>query len=359
LFQADWVMSKIRSRVFGAAIVLGFHPRAAAQGQDPDAPSRDKIRLQYRGPLECPDAETFEALVGSRVPEGWEAAPEELARRIDVAVSGAPGGYVATIEFVDEGGERVARAVRGAQCSEVVDGIAFVTALAIQSRVSEALDRSEPVTMPDSSPANVPAPAPPPIPIVRADPAPKPEAPPPRPAPANERSPLGFRVSARAALATGTGPEVSPGAALGIVYEWGYSRLGVAFQGFRGGRVESQGVEARFERYSVRVEGCPFAFVLADWASFEPCPFVDLGSITGEAFEDPPEVASGYPDSAFWLSTGAFGRAVGRFGAVAVELEALVGVPFRRERFYVEGGEVVYRVPAVYGAVAVGLGVRF
>lgn len=293
------------------------------------------------------------------MPEGWEAAPEELARRIHVAVSGAPGSYVATIEFVDEGGERVARAVRGANCSEVVDGIAFVTALAIQSRVNEALDRSEPVTMPDASPANVPAPVAPATPIVRAQAAPEPEAPPTRRALAKQRSPLGLRVSARAALATGTGPDVSPGAALGVVYEWGYSRLGVALQGFWGGRVESLGVEARFERYSVRVEGCPFALVLADGASVEPCPFVDLGSITGEAFEDPPAVVSGYPDSAFWLAAGGVGRLVGRFGAVAVELEALLGIPLVRESFYVQGGDVVYRVPAVHGAVAVGIGVRF
>jgi hypothetical protein len=354
-------MSKIRNRVFGAAaIVLGFHPRAVAQGHEPDAPQRDKIRLEYRGPLECPDAEAFKALVASRVPEGWEAAPEELARRIGVTVSGAPGSYVATIEFVDEGGERVARAVRGAECSQVVDGIAFVTALAIQSRVNEALDRSEPVTMPDASPANVPAPAPPPIsPIVRTEPAPKPATPKTRPGPASERSSFGLRVSARAALASGTGPEVSPGAAIGVVYEWGYSRLGVALQGFWGGRVESEGVEARFARYSVRVEGCPFALVLADFASVEPCPLVDVGSITGEAFEDPPAVVSGYPDSAFWLTAGGVGRLVGRFGAVAVELEAVLGIPLVRESFYVEGGDVVYRVPAAYGAVAVGLGVRF
>jgi len=352
-------MSKSRHRaVSAAAIVLGLHARAA-RGQEPDPQPRDKIRLEYRAPYECPDTLTFKALVGNRVPEGWEAAPEELARRIDVAVSGAPGSYVATIEFVDEGGARVARAVRGALCSDVVDGIAFVTALAIQSRVSEALDRSEPVTMPDASPANVPPPAPPQVPIVRAEPTPKPAPPRRRPAVAKQRSPLGLRVSARAALATGTGPDVSPGAALGVVYEWGYARVGVALQGFWSGRTRSEGVDARFQRYSARVEGCPFALVLADWASLEPCAFVDLGGISGEAFEDPPAVESGFPDSALWLSTGGFGRAVGRFGAVAVEVEALIGVPLRRESFYVEGGDEVYRVPAVHGAVAVGLGVCF
>jgi hypothetical protein len=301
----------------------------------------------------------FDALVGSRVPEGWKALPEELARRIDVAVSGAPGGYVATIEFVDEGGEHVARAVRGTLCSEVVDGIAFVTALAIQSRVNEALERSEPVTQSDAPPSNV-SPKPPPQPaLVRTEAATRPLAARTRPVPVRDSPALGVRVAARAALATGTGPEMSPGAALGVVYEWNNARIGGALQGFFAGRGEVQGVEASFERLTARLEGCPLVLELADGASLEPCPFVDLGSITGEAFEDPPAVVSGFPESALWLSAGAFGRAVGRFGAVAVELEALLGVPLLRESFYVEGGDVVYRVPAIYGAVAVGLGVRF
>jgi hypothetical protein len=293
------------------------------------------------------------------VPEGWEAAPEELARRIDVAVSGIEGSYVATIEFVDEVGQRVARAVRGALCSQVVDGIAFVTALAIQSRVSEALDRSEPLTTSEAARADVLPPAPPEPPIVRAGAAPAPPAPRREAAAPETRSPLGLRISARAALVTGTGPDVSPGAALGVVYEWGDARLGLAVQGSWSGRVDSQGVEARFQRYTGRLEGCPITLVLAGWASLEPCAFVELGSITGEAFEDPPAVETGFPDSAFWLSTGGAGRLVGRFGALVVELEALLGAPLRRESFYVEGGDVVYRVPAVYGGVAAGLGVRF
>jgi hypothetical protein len=99
--------------------------------------------------------------------------------------------------------------------------------------------------------------------------------------------------------------------------------------------------------------------VLADWASVEPCPFAELGVITGEAFEDPPTVIRGERGSAPWYAAGGFGRAVGRFGWLVVELEALLGAPLRRERFYVERGDQIHRVPAYYGAVAAGVGVRF
>jgi hypothetical protein len=50
---------------------------------------------------------------------------------------------------------------------------------------------------------------------------------------------------------------------------------------------------------------------------------------------------------------------VGQLGAVAIELEALFGVPLPRERFYVERGDELHRVPALYAGAAVGLGVRF
>jgi hypothetical protein len=345
-----------RKAVAVAAIVLAFPFRAAAELDEPPAPSADKIRLEYRAPPECPDGETFKGLVGSRVPAVWEAAPDELARRVDVEVSVAESRYVATIELVDERGERILRAVRGMLCPDVVDGIALVTALVIQSRVEEALERSEPVA--------AAAPVPPPLAPVAPKAPPAPPAAPPRApsAPSSARdepSLVALRVTARAAVSTGVGPDVAPGATFGFTYERGSARLGVALQGFWTGSVEAGGVPARFSLLAARLEGCPYVVSFADWASLEPCPFAELGSATGEALDDPPAVDQGFPGSAPWLSLGGVGRAVGRFGALVVELEAALGVPIVREEFYIQGGDVVYRVPALYGAVAAGIGARF
>jgi hypothetical protein len=336
-----------------AAIILGCHFRAAAADEELDPPKPDKIRLEYQAPAECPDAETFKGLVGARAPLGWEAGPGELARRIEVVITSVEDRYVATIELVDEQGERVRRAVRGARCSDVADGIALVTALAIQGAKEDALALSAPASEPllaqPSSPVMPPAPPAPAPPAAQAA----------RTARAVDESPLGLRASARVGLTSGLGLSLAPGAGVGVVYERWNARIGVAFQGAWTGRVEASGVPARFTLLAARLEGCPYVPVPARWVALEPCPFAELGAVTGEAFAAPPGVSRGFPGSALWISAGGAGRLVGQFGALAVELEALVGAPLRRERFYVENGVQVHRLPAFYGSVAAGLGVRF
>jgi hypothetical protein len=246
----------------------------------------------------------------------------------------------------------------------VVDGIALVTSLAIQSGGKDEAELGDPPV------ATVPAPP------VETPPAPPPAPPRSRPRAqpdsgarltssraAGERgsawSPLGLRVSARAAFATGVGPSAAPGLGLGLVWERRGARLGLTLQRFWTGRVQVQSIPAEFELLSARVEGCPVVFVLTAWASLEPCAFVEVGAISGRAFEAPPAVIRGERGTAPWVSAGGAGRLVGRLGWLVLEVEALLGAPLRRERFYVERGDEIHRVPAVYVGGGVGLGVRF
>jgi hypothetical protein len=339
-----------------AAFVSGLAARAPAQ-----EPAHEKLRLEYRAPQECPDGESFRALVRSRVLEDWEARPEELARRMDVAVSGSPSSYVATIEFVDSAGKRITRAVRGAFCPDVVEAIALVTALAIQSRGGPAPEGSALGSSESASEPPPPAPATEPtraaaVAEVRAVPPKNPHA----DSKPNHRLPgVRLRASARAAIATAIGPRPAPGAGLGVVLERRSARFGVAFQGFWSGRVEAGGVPAHFELLAARFEGCPFVPQLTRSVSIEPCAFAELGRLTGEANEDPPAVVRGFPGNALWLSTGAAARMVGRLGPLTLELEGVFGASLRRERFTLDEGRELYKVPAIYGALAAGLGVLF
>jgi hypothetical protein len=345
----------IRRAAFVAGLVLVLSSRAAAQ----DQPMREKFRLEYRAPPECPDGERFKGLVGGRLPDDWEAPPGELAPRVDVVVTGTPSSYVAIIEFFDGSGHRVTREVHGAFCPDVVEGIALVTALAIQSREETALDETAPES---TGPASE---SPPPALTTRPAAAPEARAAVPTttrraaPEPRDVPPPVRLRASARAAVATGIGPEPAAGAGIGVVLERRTARLGAAIQGFWTGRVDAAGVPAHFELFAARLEGCPFAPELTRTLSLEPCVFVEVGSLTGEAYEAPPEVVRGFPGSALWLSTGGAIRAVGRFGAFIVELEGLLGVSLRRELFTLEEGDELHHVPPFYGAAAVGLGVVF
>ncbi len=348
-----------------ALAVVCFSTRAAAE-QEESAPApvpRERVRIEYRAPAECPDVDVFKGLVSRRVLEDWEAAPGEFARRLVVViVASESGDYSGTVELADEAGARGAKTVSGADCANVVDGVALATALAIEPRELEEPEPS--AAAPPTSPAaetpeeTASAAAVPPPPAARAEAPPAPRSAP--PAAAADRWKLsGVRLSARALLATGVGPTPALGAGLGMVIETRQARLGVALQGWQTGRTQVREVRARFERLNARLEGCPLVLALSSWASVEPCPFVELGVITGEAFEDPPRVVRGSRGSAPWYAAGGLGRVVARFGKVAVELEGAAGAPFGRERFYLEKGDEVHRVPAYYGAFSAGIGVVF
>lgn len=132
----------------------------------------EKVRVTYEATGACPSADDFLAQVRARVGTGWEAPPNELARTIEVRVTGGADRSVARIDFVDENGQPITRAVSAATCDEVVTGIALVTALAIESRIAEAVGRSEPAPAPSTAPVEPAPEEPKPAPAVSAPPAP-------------------------------------------------------------------------------------------------------------------------------------------------------------------------------------------
>jgi len=371
------------------AVLTWFHAGLAdAQPSEGQGREAEKVRLEYRGLEGCPDAAAFRAAVARRVAGDWEASPGELARRIDVVVSRLADGYVATIQLLDAEGQRLRRAVRGSDCGDVVNGIALVTALAIEARIDEALDRSEPEALAATSSSGAPvAPATPIAPSAPGEPAPAtvaPAAPATAPAapaapaaaaaqPSEESAaqggsnPVTWRASVRGGFVTGIAPRVAPGLALAGVLELEAARLGVSVLGFSSGRVTEAGVDARFDLLSFRFEGCPVAFELGSSLALEPCASFEAGALWGQAYSDPPSVEQGQSGRAPWLAPGALGRLVGSFGQLVVELEGAVRFPLRREEFYVEpqaeGAEdsrtVVHDVPGISFGASVGIGIRF
>ena len=352
-------------------------------------PAGEKVRLVYRADPGCPDAEAFRTAVARRVSTDWEASPEELARRIDIGVARLGDGYVATIELLDAQGRRLRRAVRGRDCGDVVNGIALVTALAIEARLDEAVHQSEPVTA-TASPAAVapalaapvpaaPAAAPPaaPAPAAPAPAAPAPAAPA-APAPeagtvpavtetavpaSDEASvPLHWRAGVRGGFVSGIAPRLAPGLGIAGMLERGALRLGLSVFGFSSGHLTEAGVEARFDLLTSRFEACPVAFELGAWLALEPCASFEVGVLSGRGYSNPPTVAEGQSGRSPWLTPGALGRLVGSFGQLVVELEGSARFPLSREEFYVvtEAGRTsVHEVPRTSFGAAIGVGLRF
>ncbi len=335
----------------------GVTTEAAASPEQP--PPLDHIALVYAAPAECPQDDAFRSAVRERASGDWEAQPGELARRIDVSVTRSGERYVAGIVFLNAAGERISRSLSGQSCEDVVNGIALVTALAIQSRVEEALAQSEPEGGPEQ-----PKPAPnPELKRSVAVPPPPSVASPPSVAPPVERAPVRetfVRVGAAARAASGTGPGPSFGPLLFGALEWRRVRLGLAVSGLWAPQATQGGVSAHYRRLSARIDGCPYA-VGRGTLTFEPCAFFEAGSLHGQG-EPGSSLASTNGGGSPWLVPGVLLRLLARFQPVVVALELGGGAPLVRERFGVVSDGVeqtTFHVPPFVIDGALGAGVRW
>jgi hypothetical protein len=336
------------ARWLGAAVVLASaaHARADDLGKSIE-PSDEKVRLVYDAPPGCPDRAALLEGVRARIGSAWEAPEGELARQIDVHVQARGGRFVATVEFVDVEGQRVTRSVGGEQCQNVVNGIALVTALAIESRVEEALDQSEPVSAPP--PAAAPA-----------------RPPSPRPLPSGSLSspaPWGaFRAGLRGSGVTAVGPELALGAGFFGGLEWGALRFGLTLDMVRSPNVERNGIPADYTLASGRLEGGA-GFWPAPSLALEAAAFFELGSLSAETRENPPRVTRPGGGSALFSAPGVVGRAVAFSDPLIVTLEVMGRLPLNREEFGVDNGlpdpPIAYKVRPFSAGAALGAGVRF
>jgi len=343
-----------------AAAVASESSSARAEPLTAPPSSLEHIALVYTAPAECPSAGTFHDEVRSRVTGDWEAAPGELARRITITVVRREERYVAAIEFTNPQGQNVTRSVAGAQCEVVVNGIALVTALAIESRVEEALQQSEPAPeaapTPATAPVAAPAPAAAPAPSVVHAPAATPAR---AKTPPRANDAVHLRFGAASVTSTGVGPDAAFGPALFATVEFAGPRLGLSGAALWSGLVHTGGVPARFQRLSARAEGCPLALGTRS-LSFEPCASMELGSLHGQG-NSTADVVGTKGGSSLWAAPGLIARLLGSIEPVVVVLELDGAVPLSRQRFGVvtDGkAEPSFRVPPVVFGGALGAGVR-
>jgi hypothetical protein len=331
-------------------VVLASAPRVHADDLGtPIEPSDEKVRLVYDAPPACPDRAALLEGVRARIGSEWEASEGELARQIDVRVQARNARFVATIEFVDVEGQRVTRSVAGEQCQNVVNGIALVTALAIESRVEEALDQSEPVAPAERAPSPA-SPAP------RA--APRVTRPsPPAPVPAG-----GLRAGIRGSGVTGVGPELALGAGFFAGIEWGALRFGLALDVVRSPNVERNGIPANYTLGSGRLEA-GLGTWFTETIGLDGIAFMEVGSLRAETTVKPPRVTVPDSGSALFLAPGVVARLLAFQDPLFVELELMGRFPLIREEFGVDNGlpdpPITYKVRPFSAGAALGAGVRF
>jgi hypothetical protein len=336
----------------------------------------EKVRVTYDATPGCPTSNAFFAQVRERVGTDWEAPPNELARTIEVRVTGGADKSVARIDFVDENREPIARVVTAKTCDEVVAGIALVTALAIESRIAEVVGKSEP-----------PAAAPPPTneaPTEERKATPAPVAAPPGPAAPTRSEPSGppphVDIGAGALASVGALPHATVGfrGFAGIGFPHGLDfRLGVDYSS--AGSVEttskavgSSGSAGRylssFSLLSGRASVCPFAFGTA--LRLLPCGGVEVGVLHAEGLGSSGSAIrtdATSESNPVWFAPFLGARADATWDVFFVEFEASAGFPIspKKRDFVFETAsagrtvtDTVYAIWPVVPAASLAVGVR-
>jgi hypothetical protein len=234
--------------------------------------------------------------------------------------------------------EKLERHVTAAACDQVVSALALGAALSVDPEAS-LVTRSEPEKE-----------------APRAEP--KPETAP-RPHPPKRRGAtrlaLGLNLTARSGLA----PDLvwAPRAFAGLSfrsqsgYTWG---LRLSASQTRGSANSSAG-QADFTWSMGRLEAFPVRFGSAA-LRFEPALFVEAGQLRARGVAVTPINEVRRPA----LLAGALGRlSVLAFDLLVVELEAGPALPLIRDRFYLLENTTVFRVPALAGFAAAGVGLEF
>ncbi|RYZ05500.1 MAG: hypothetical protein EOO73_19815 [Myxococcales bacterium] len=313
------------------------------------ASAEDAVRFRYSAPAGCPQAEAFSARVRERTSRGRWAAPGELARHFDVALTADANGYLGRIEFLDDVGAPVSRSVRGEQCDAVADGLALITALAL-----EAARNEDPPEEREVAPPKPP----------RLEPTASVVVPKPPPARAHASSAgAGFITSARFGVAGGyAGAEHAPSVGvLGQLDFRGGSALRLtAHYGWDDFVADDLGRRAKLRVQGVETSVCPWRFGARELA-FTPCALLDLGSLRVAGVRDA-QLTSARGEVIFWGSAGAEVRLGWEPPAPFWAEARLAGLfPLRRGyRFTFENPEKeAYSAPTF--AVTAGLagGVRF
>lgn len=321
--------------------VIAFAAPARAQ------PSEEAVRIRYRAPSACPDAQSFAAQLRERTQRGRFAEPSELARTFGVTLTAEAEGFSGEVEFLDESGARVNRRVHGEQCEAVVSSLALITALALDATL-----RTE------DGAAATPAPAPePPL-------AAKIEAEPPIAAP--EKSPS--RVTQRGVRAVRAGVQGAYGRPLSA------PRLGVLGElEFRSGlslRLTAHyawheidvdtGRSANLRLMGVETSLCPWRLAWGVLA-LTPCAALDLGALRAAGVASAQLTTPG-SETIWWASVG--GQLALTFRPRSpfwAELRGAAEFPLRAGyQFTFENpNQIAYDVPVVSGWGGIASGVRF
>jgi hypothetical protein len=251
--------------------------------------------------------------------------------------------YRGRLTVRDRDDAEATREVRGERCEEVVDALAFLSALSVDLLQAQA--SNEPLPAATAAPEPTPAPAETPRERTRQP----------------SGSQLRWTAGAQAEGVSYVGPGVQLGA--GLFAEAGFGagvlapavRVTASWIQSRSISVQSGG-DATLSVATSRVEACPVRLPGRGHLWIAPCAGLELGVIQGQG-ED---VANAHGGTRLWVAADALTRLTWDVvGPLAAELQAGVTVPFVRHEFTFSPDVGIYQPPAVGAFGGIGAGVHF
>jgi hypothetical protein len=311
-------------RVAVLLVVLAWCASAFAQQQP--------LEVSFAADADCGSREQFEQGVLERLNvERLEAS--ESAQRVSVELRRQGAAVVGRVLLAAGNGRESTREIAAASCDEAIDGLALITAVALQR------EREAP-------PATITAPS---------KPAPRPR-PMQRPLPT---ATLAFELVSSGLFASGTLPEPALGLELAaglrasIAGAEGSLRLGLRLAPDQSATVSTG--TAAFEWTSAIIDVCPRWFVVSAAVALAPCAVTEVGVLEASGAR----TANPRSERRLWLAPGAGLIGSFRFASpLALELGTEALFPLVHDRFLL-GAEVAHQVPRVAARARLGLGVRF
>jgi hypothetical protein len=125
-------------------------------------------------------------------------------------------------------------------------------------------------------------------------------------------------------------------------------------------RTSREIADSRMRVVKARVELCPLEPALSASVVVSPCAGFELGSHSGQSYEDGTRVTDAYAESRVWAAAAASARARFRRGQLRVSVGPELVVPITRNRFALRRPErSLYEVPSVAFAASAVVGVAW
>ncbi len=357
-----------------AASVLLVLATATAPAGAAKVPSR--LFVSYHAPPTCPDRAAFIQRLLGRVPAASLTDDARLGSVVSVTLAADGDQILGRMEFDDETGRSVMRVVRASRCDEVVTGMAFVTALAIETPgVAPSKATGQTVTTGNSAddsssrPREVtPQPEPPveqvhqPMMAASNHDSPKAEPTPPKPRPPYTHE-VGFRVGIVHGL-------VGPGTAVGAGVEWGLGprpllpifRVAATWTDDRGTLATSQRQDgAHFQLLASEAQLCVGRVLIAPTAlTFAFCSGLEFGRYLAEGIPAAATQTTSKRHVMFWSSSVSNLHVRVEGDHIFFDFSPSIRLPFlRREFVTLVPSSEIHHIPMVAFGAAWSVGVSF